>query len=125
MEKALSNRALAQVIFSAMNTRDLSELDQCLSENATFDFPGAGLIKGRNRILAFLKVLFRKYPQLFFTVEDVMVDGDRANVLWTNKGENMRGDPYKNRGVTFVKLTEGKIVFISDYFKDTSFVETP
>ena len=44
-------------------------------------------------------------------------------VVWSNKGKDKRGEPYDNRGITFVQMREGKIVLISDYFKDTSFLK--
>jgi len=125
MEKGFSNRELAKVIFSTMNKRDLSYLEKHLSEDAAFDFPGPGIIDGKKRILLFLKILFRKYPRLEFSLEDIIVEGDQACAIWTNEGEDKKGTPYKNRGITLIRFSGGKIVFISDYFKDTSFVESP
>ena len=105
-----------------MNTRDFFDLDHLLAENAVFDFPGVGSIEGRRRILLFFKVLFRKYPQLTFTVEDIIAEEDKVCVVWSNEGEDKKGNSYSNRGVTLVKLDNEKITSISDYFKDTSFV---
>ena len=123
MEKAPSNRELAEAIFTTMNGRDVSHLKQYLAEDAVFDFPGPGRIEGPRRILVFLKVLFRKYPRLEFSVENILVDGDRACAVWKNEGEDKQGNPYENSGVTLMRFSSGKIVFISDYFKDTSFLE--
>lgn len=67
IEQLPSNRELAHTIFTAMNSRNLSELENYLAEDALFDFPGAGELEGRKKILLFLKVLFRKYPRLAFT----------------------------------------------------------
>ena len=124
MEISFSSKELAQIIFSAMNNRDLHDLRHHLAENAVFDFPGVGRIEGRKRILTFLKVLFRKYNRLIFTIEDIISEGDRVCAIWSNEGEEKKGNSYSNRGITLVKLSDGKIIFISDYFKDTSFVET-
>jgi ketosteroid isomerase-like protein len=115
---------LAHILFSAMNSRDLSGLEECLAEDASFDFPGADLITGKKRILTFLKVLFRKYPRLTFTVEDIIIEGDKVCALWSNEGENKEGKPYQNQGVTIMHISNGKIVSLSDYFKDTSFVRS-
>jgi len=123
VENEISNRELAKAIFTAMNSRDVSHLEQYLGEEAVFDFPGPGLIEGPRRILVFLKVLFRKYPRLEFSIEDILVDGNQACAVWTNEGEDKKGNPYQNRGITLMRFAEGKIVFISDYFKDTSFLE--
>ena len=69
------------------------------------------------------KILFRKYPRLTFTVDEIIEEGEQACALWSNEGEDQKENPYKNRGVTIVKVANEKIVFISDYFKDTSFTE--
>jgi len=114
-------RTCASGIFAAMNSRDLSGLELHLADDAVFDFPGAGRICGHKKILTFLRALFRKYPCLRFSVEDILLEGDRACAVWSNEGADSRGTPYRNRGVTLVHVTQGKIVFISDYFKDTSF----
>jgi len=118
------NRRIAAVIFTALNNRDLSQLDDYLDEDATFDFPGTTLIKGRKKIILFFKILFRKYPHLTFTVKETIVEGEGVCVLWTNSGTTSNGHAYNNRGVTFVHITDGKILFLSDYFKDTSFTQS-
>ncbi len=117
------NRHIAGIIFSSLNNRELSLLTNYLDENAAFDFPGTKLIEGRKKILTFFKILFRKYPRLTFTVEKTVEDGEQVCVLWTNEGVTGQGNPYNNRGITFVHITGGKIHFISDYFKNTSFAD--
>jgi ketosteroid isomerase-like protein len=118
------NRTIAETIFSALNSRDLSRLDEYLDEHATFDFPGASLIQGRKKIILFFKILFRKYPRLTFTVKETIVEGEGVCVLWTNTGTSKDGLAYNNRGVTIIHITDGKILFLSDYFKDTSFAQS-
>jgi len=112
---------MALTIFDAINSRDLSRLATCLAEDDVFDFPGTELLQGARRILLFFKVLFRKYPRLIFTVDDIIVAGSQVCVFWHNEGEDSSGRPYTNRGVTLVRVRNQKIVFMSDYFKDTSF----
>jgi ketosteroid isomerase-like protein len=115
---------LVHILFTAMNSRDLSRLEECLAEDAFFNFPGADLITGKKRILTFLKVLFRMYPRLTFTVEETIIEGDKVCALWSNEGENREGKPYQNRGITIMHISNGKIISLSDYFKDTSFVRS-
>jgi ketosteroid isomerase-like protein len=121
---AMQEKDLVHILFTAMNSRDLSELEKYLAEDAVFDFPGAGTIEGRRKILIFLKVLFRMYPRLTFTVEDIIVEGDWACAVWSNKGKSKDGRHYENRGVTLLRVCNGQIVSLSDYFKDTSFVRS-
>jgi ketosteroid isomerase-like protein len=122
---ALVNQTIdiAKIIFSTLNNRDLNQLQDYLDENATFDFPGTKLIQGRKKILTFFKILFRKYPRLTFTVQESIVDGGKVCILWTNEGITGNNTPYANRGVTYLHISDGKIHFISDYFKNTSFID--
>ena len=123
MASVNQNLQIANVIFSSLNNRELEQLHNFLDENATFDFPGTNLIKGRKKILTFFKILFRKYPRLIFTVQETIVEGDRVCIVWTNEGITSNSTPYANRGVTYVYISGGKIHFISDYFKNTSFID--
>ena len=124
MEETMSNKYLAKAFMDALNNRNYAEFPKCLMENAALDFPGPGRIKSRKKIISFVKALFRRFPRLEFTVFDIIVEGDRACIVWTNEGERNDGEPYSNSGITLLHITDGKIAFISDYFKDTSFVTT-
>jgi steroid delta-isomerase-like uncharacterized protein len=123
MEKILTTGDMAASIFKAMNTRDFSEFEDTVSEDVVFDFPGAGRIEGYKRVAVFLKALLRKYQELKFTVSEVITDEDRACAVWTNEGKDIEGNTYSNSGMTLLHFSEGRIKFISDYFKDTSFVK--
>jgi len=113
----------ARTFFNAMNTRDFTDLELHLAPNVAFDFPGAGAIDGSRRMLLFLKLLFRKYSRLVFTVQEVLSDGERACVVWTNEGQTAEGEPYRTLGLTFMHFSRDRIVSLSDYFKDTSFIK--
>ena len=118
-----SNEELALLLFQAMNDRDFTLLDPYLHPEVAFDFPGAGRMEGVKRVTIFLKALLRKYPVLIFNVYETVVDGDLAVAVWNNHGKNLAGHPYQNSGMTLIHFESGKITFISDYFKDTSFVQ--
>jgi ketosteroid isomerase-like protein len=111
------------VLFDAMNRRDFSGLEAILLDNVIFDFPGAGKVEGKVRVITFLKVLMRKYPRLVFTVKDIIAENDKACVTWTNEGNDSQGNPYRNEGITLFHFSGQKITFLSDYFKDTSFTK--
>ena len=122
-ENILSNRELAELVVTSMDKRDFTLYEKHVAEDAVLDFPGSEKVKGCRRIIVFLKAVLRKYPELKFTIEKIIVDGTGAAVVWSNKGKHKSGEPYKNRGITLVKSSAGKIVLISDYFKDTSFLK--
>ena len=105
--------------FQILNERDLDGAENLLDSRTEFFFPKSQPIIGKDRILKFLKIFFRQYPELSFHVEKVILQGDHAAVHWTNRGINRRREPYENEGVTILEMEDGKIKFISDFFKDT------
>jgi ketosteroid isomerase-like protein len=110
------------MVFEAMNSRDLETLADILHPDAVFLFPGTNPLEGPEAIGRFLKILFRRFPRLCFTTGRLVLDedADRAAAEWTVEGEDRRGGAYRNAGVTVIELNGGKIVYMSDTFKDTS-----
>jgi ketosteroid isomerase-like protein len=115
----MTNKKTVLKFFQVLNERDLDEADNLLNAKTEFYFPKTQPIIGKGRILKFLNVFFRRYPELFFTVERVIHQEDQAAVHWTNRGINRRKEPYQNEGVTILEVENGKISYISDFFKDT------
>ncbi len=105
--------------FQILNERDLNEANNLLASRAELFFPKTKPIIGKERILKFLNVFFRSYPELIFTVRKVIHQKNQAAVHWTNRGISRREEPYENEGVTILEMEDGKIVYISDFFKDT------
>lgn len=114
-------QVLATAVFQAMNSRDFTHLEQYLEDGVIFDFPGTDRTEGIRRTLLLLKSILRKYPELKFKITETIAESGKACVVWTNEGVDSRGNPYRNSGTTLMHFTGGKISFISDYFKDTSF----
>jgi ketosteroid isomerase-like protein len=115
-------KQLAQLVFTCFNNRDFGPVQNSLAENVVLNFPGVGDISGKRRTILFFKTLLRKYPELTFTVSEIMMENKRAVAVWSNQGKSSDGKGYSNSGITLFHFEEEKIVFISDYFKDTSFV---
>jgi len=108
-------------LFARLNARDAEGLAALLDPEAVFLFPKAAPLLGPERILRFFKLLWRGYPELRFTVQEVILasGGQRAALHWTNAGRTRAGAAYTNEGVTLLHLREGRFVGMSDFFKDT------
>jgi ketosteroid isomerase-like protein len=114
---------LTRTLFRAMNNLDFELFEQIVTEDVSFDFPGTGKVEGRRKSIVLVRSILRKFPVLQFNVRETVVQGDRSCAVWTNKGESVNGAPYANSGMTLLHFTGEKISSISDYFKDTSFVD--
>ena len=115
----MPDKKLFHKFFEVLNHRDTKEMEDLLGSDAEFYFPKTQPLIGRDPILKFLNILFRQYPKLVFKIQRIILQGDQAAVHWTNRGMNRRKEPYQNEGVTILEMQDGKISFISDFFKDT------
>jgi len=109
----------AATLFDIINARDFTEMPVVLSETAVLDFPKTPLITGRNRIVTFFKALFRRFPELHFDVVRVLSQDKWTAVHWRNRGTDRDGNIYENEGVTLIRMEDGVITDITDFFKST------
>ena len=105
--------------FKALNDRDFLLMEELLEADAALHFPKTQPLVGKQRILKFLRLLFRQYPQLVFSIHRIIRQDAFVVVHWSNRGRSRHGEPYENEGVTLIELSGRRIRFISDFFKDT------
>lgn len=117
-------KQLAKLVFDCFNCRDFSAVEPNIDENILFNFPGVGDIHGKRRSLLFMKTLLRKYPVLEFQLAEIIAEEEKVVVVWTNTGKNNEGEDYINSGITLFHFNGDKIIYLSDYFKDTSFTNS-
>ena len=115
----MPDKHMVHTFFEVFNERDMEKMGNLLDPDAEFFFPKTQPLIGKERILKFLGILFRQYPQLSFTIHRVIQQDERAAVHWTNQGMNRRRELYENEGVTILEMKNGKIAYISDFFKNT------
>ena len=108
-----------KTFFEVFNKRDINRMADLLDEDAEFYFPKTQPLIGKDRILKFLNILFRQYPELTFEIQRTVCEGSKAAVHWTNVGRSRKDEPYQNEGATILEMADDKITFISDFFKDT------
>ncbi|MBN2012833.1 nuclear transport factor 2 family protein [candidate division KSB1 bacterium] len=113
----MSETEIADQLFSCMNSRSLDKLADIVNDDTEFHFPGTAPLHGLTRIQKFLRILFRQYPTLTFTVLDIIHQTGVFVVVWTNTGVHKSGQSYENSGVTVAYVENGIIRFMSDYFK--------
>ena len=122
---AIPNPAFVKSFFTLLNNRDFESLKNHLTPDVTFYFPGTKPLVGPQKVIQLLRIIYRRYAHLTFSIEDIIIQRNKIAVVWSNSGNDVRGRLYKNRGVTIFKIEKDKIAYISDFFKDTSFVKGP
>ena len=80
----MSAEPFIREFFEVFNQRNLEQMENLFSANAEFYFPKTRPLIGRDRILKFLNILLRQYPQLSFEIQRIIVQDNQAAVHWTN-----------------------------------------
>lgn len=107
--------------------KDMHSNNACLvaawfTEESELWIPPAQPVKGHTRIKALFRAMFNRYEFLQWNVLDILpVTANRCIHICESHGKLKGHDAYRNRVITDIVFDDnGKIVSLSDYFKDTS-----
>jgi steroid delta-isomerase-like uncharacterized protein len=110
-----SNKATIRKLFEEiLNTRKLELLNQIVAD----EFRGPHEIKGAAGFAAIVKPVIAAFPDIKWTIEDIIAEGDKVVVRWSWKGTNENsfdGFPANNKVVThhaihIFQFSGGKII---------------
>lgn len=119
---------------AAATAADGPRLAALFTEDAEYeDVAVAHISRGHQEIMDFTKVFSTGFPDMVFTITNVVYDDDanRAAAEWTMAGTHkgdMPGMPPANggtcnlRGMSFLELRDGKIARASDYWNMAEFL---
>ncbi len=112
------NKAIARRTVEAINAGDMSLFESLLAPDAVEHAAPPGMPPTRETAKQFITMLCAAFPDLQYTIEDVIAEGDRvvqrATTRGTMKGEFL-GMPATGKSATWgethiVRLKDGKIV---------------
>ena len=110
-----SNKAIIRTLFDKiLNTRKLELLDQVVADG----FTGPHGLKGAAGFAATVRPVIAAFPDVKWTIEDIIAEGDKEVVRWSWKGTNQHsfdGFPATNKAVThhaihIFQFSGGKII---------------
>jgi uncharacterized protein (TIGR02246 family) len=107
----MATRDLLATLFEAWETHDALRSAACFAPEGVYREAGGQDIVGRDAITAKFAHFFREGPPWRFTVEDVIVEGDRAAVAYRFevKGD---GPGWRERAGCAVVRFEGGLVAV-------------
>lgn len=117
MYHALTKR-IARSAFEDLSSRNLEPLlDRC-APDVRHTFSGAHALGGtrhsRRALRRWLERLFRLFPELTFTIRDMMATGPpwntRLAIAWGDQGVAADGIDYENEGIHRLRLEWGRLV---------------
>jgi steroid delta-isomerase-like uncharacterized protein len=112
--KAIVQRYYAEVILKG----NFTVLGEVVAEGIVAHGPGFPDIKGRAAFLQSVQGFRAAFPDVQGTLEDVVTEGDRVVVRWTEKGTHQgeyagraaTGKAMQWTGISIYRLAEGKVV---------------
>jgi steroid delta-isomerase-like uncharacterized protein len=105
-----------QRLIDAYNGRALEAFDTLLTDDVIL-VRDAEKAHGRDEFKAVLSRVYRAFPDIRYTIDDVITSGDRIVLRWegrgTHQGEYLgvqgTGRPISYRGITMYELRDGRI----------------
>lgn len=108
----------ARTAFKNLSDRTVEPLLEQCAPDLRHTFAGEHALGGtrhsRAAFRAWLGRLYRLFPELQFTVRDVVVSGPpwntRLALAWTDRGRAADGETYENEGMHLLRLKWGRLV---------------
>ncbi|MDA0301796.1 MAG: ester cyclase [Chloroflexi bacterium] len=122
---------LYATINEAIRTRDINALDAVVAPGLVDHSPSPGQLPGREGMkLAFAEFL-PAFPDLVFTVEDVLIEGDRAAIRLTSLGTHLgpvgdvapTGRVIRQHGIDILRFQDGLLVERWGEFDNLDFLQ--
>jgi ketosteroid isomerase-like protein len=123
MYRAFVRRRIRKAFLEELSRGEYPALINRTAPNVVHTFPGAGALAGtrcsREALGLWFERLFRLFPELRFTVDDVIVTGwpwhTIVAVRWRDWGEAADGGRYENRGCEVFEIRWGRATAIHQY----------
>ena len=127
-----ASKALARRVFDEIwNGKDLSVVDEIFADNYLAHVASAPeAIDGIERLRRLMAMFQMVLPDLHFTVEDQVAEGDKVVTRWSALGipsnapgepESSSGEPITLAGISIHRVAEGKRAEASDVLDSFSF----
>jgi len=112
------NKAIVRRCYEELNKKNLGIGDELFAANYVNHQPGGGEVHGPEELKQLLTGFFTAFPDLRFTVEDLVAEGDKVVARWTSqgthKGEFMgiaaTGKQGATTGIAIFRIVGGKVV---------------
>lgn len=110
-------KRIARIAFEDLSDRKVEPLIERSAPDLRHSFAGDHALGGtrhsRQAFRAWMERLYRLFPELTFTIRDMMATGPpwntRLAIAWTDRGEAADGVDYENDGVHLLRLEWGRL----------------
>ena len=110
------NKAVLRNVYEALNAKNLDAIPELVTEDWAWHGPGQEL-HGKKGIKELVETYVSAFPDLEFSVDEMLADGDKVTTRWsaqgTHKGElagiAATGKTMQINGINVSRLENGKI----------------
>src|SRR5213592_4893230 len=115
---AKQNTMAVRRFIENFNKKDLEALPRDFADDYVLDFPGGPTGQGPQGLRQATEDFIVAFPDLHFTIDDLLAEGDRVAWRWTMTGTHKgnlgpfpaSGKPVRLTGISLFKVRDGKIV---------------
>jgi uncharacterized protein (TIGR02246 family) len=111
----MAHRDLLETLFEAWNSHDALRSSACFAPEAVYREAGGREVVGRPAIVAHFAAFFRSGPPWRFEVDDLLLDGDRAAVVYRFAIRGDGPDWRERAGCAVVRFEAGLISLWHEY----------
>jgi predicted ester cyclase len=104
------NKVIAQRIWEdLLNGGKTEKINDLIATDYVYHGPGGHEIKGIEGIKKFITWVHTSFPDVHFTANDLIAEGDRVVSFWTMKGTHKTNKPLEQRGMIISRVVNGKV----------------
>ena len=81
-----NKQVVRRAYLDGMNQRNLSVIDEVFAPDYVVHYPGLDPIVGRDEAKTAIGAFLEAFPDIVFTIEDAIAEGDRVVLRWSAKG---------------------------------------
>jgi predicted ester cyclase len=105
------NKALAHRFWEELlNGGKTEKMNELIAIDYIYHGPGGHEIKGIEDMKKFITWVHTSFPNIHFTVNDLIVEGDKVVSFWTMKGTHKSNKQIEQQGVIISRVVNGKVV---------------
>jgi predicted ester cyclase len=105
------NKAMMQRIWEELlNGGKTEKMNEFMATEYVYHGPGGHEIKGIEEMKRFSAWVHTSFPNMHFTVHDLIAEGDKVVSSWTMKGTHKSNKQMEQQGVIISRFASGKVV---------------
>ena len=108
---AEANKAIEQRIWEELlNGGKTEKMNELIAIDYVYHGPGGLELKGLEGLKRFITWLHTSFPNIHFTLNDLIAEGDRVVTFWTMKGTHKSNKQAELQGIIISRFVNGKVV---------------